>query len=374
MLSGLDYSVLTADVLGVMLILTMYFSNRQRVKTDKDMSIIRNMMFICFFACVSDSVVYYFEGIPGIPMHIIMLICGSWLFLSNVLIGSAWVKFLTLHLNIPFSGTRKKVYFVLKTFGFLLLFINLFKPFVFTVEGNVYDRGNGYWIFLGIAIVFIVDSLVLYYRCRNKVGILKFFPVSIFLLPVIAGISIQVPFYEMSIIWPSVAIGLAGVLTALKNEVIYTDKLTGLYNRAYLEFLEERGDLRKNANLSGIMIDLNEFKEINDSYGHSVGDEALCIAGDIFNEAFGEYGVVMRYAGDEFVILLNTKDTNLIESLIDKANRCFEDYNATGKKPYRLSAAMGYAVADFSRESMDEFLNSIDSEMYKNKIAYNKTR
>ena len=94
-------------------------------------------------------------------------------------------------------------------------------------------------------------------------------------------------------------------MTALKNEIIFTDCLTGLYNREYLEFLHKRACNKKDCWVSGIMIDLNGFKQINDNYGHAEGDLALCIVADLLLKSFSEYGVVTRYAGDEFVIMLN---------------------------------------------------------------------
>lgn len=365
-----SFSVLTASVLGIMLVLTMYFSNRQRIGHDKDMRTISNMLLITLGACIADPIVYYIAGLPGLGAKVIIYINGSWLFLANVCLGYSWVKFLTDHLHISFSGTRRKVHRAFMVVALVCLVINIFVPFVFSAPNNVYQREAAYGIFLAIALVYIIDSLVLYFRCRNKVGILKFFPVQIFLIPVMAGIVIQVLFYEMSVIWPSVAVALAGVMTALKNEVIYTDRLTGLYNRSYLDYIRQEIADRKETSLSGIMIDLNDFKQINDDYGHSVGDEALIEAAGIFNDAFSEYGVVTRYAGDELVALLNTTDEALVESLIAKANAAMDKRNAANTKVYRLSAAMGYAVFDFRDQSMDDFLKRIDQEMYRKKVDY----
>ena len=70
---------------------------------------------------------------------------------------------------------------------------------------------------------------------------------------------------------------VAGVLTALKNEIIFLDGLTGLHNRMYLEFLQKQAYKKKNVWVSGIMIDLNGFKQINDLYGHSEGDAASTV-------------------------------------------------------------------------------------------------
>lgn len=159
-------------------------------------------------------------------------------------------------------------------------------------------------------------------------------------------------------------------MTALKNEIIFTDCLTGLYNRVYLEFLHKRACNKKDCWVSGIMIDLNGFKQINDNYGHAEGDLALCIVADLLLKSFSEYGVVTRYAGDEFVIMLNTTDDQLIQKIIKSAKKNFVTENEKNDKPYQLFASMGYAITNLSNETIDDFMNRIDEQMYQDKMKY----
>lgn len=183
---------------------------------------------------------------------------------------------------------------------------------------------------------------------------------------------VQALFVEIAITWTSIAVAIAGIMTALKNETIFLDYLTGLYNRVYLEFLQKQvyKKKEKNALLSGIMIDLNGFKQINDTYGHAEGDAALLTAANILRSSFSEYGVVTRCAGDEFVVMLNTTDEQLVQSLIEQAKRNFEKENETNGKPYQLSASMGHATADLRVETIADFMNRVDRQMYRDKLAY----
>lgn len=215
-----------------------------------------------------------------------------------------------------------------------------------------------------------MDSLYLYGRCRKKVGTLKLFPVRVFLVPIIFGLVVQALFVEIAITWTSIAIAIAGIMTALKNEIIFVDRLTGLYNRVYLEFLQKQACKKKGVWVSGIMIDLNGFKQINDNYGHSEGDAALIIVADLLRKSFSEYGVVTRYAGDEFVVMLNTTDEQFIPELIERAKKNFQEENQTNDKSYQLSASMGYAVSNLGVETMDDFMNRIDKQMYQDKLVY----
>lgn len=367
---NLSFSVLTADIISILLIGTLYLANRQKAEYDRDMRLLQQMMVTIGIANISDCCVYYLAGSSNIVIKVLVFLSGSGLFLGNVMIGYLWAKFIMVHMNIPFSDIRRNIYRTIGLISIVLLVINIFYPLVFSVSDGRYQRGFAYIIFLIFAAFYILDSLYLYVKRIKKNGSLKLFPVHIFLIPVILGVVIQAFFVEIAITWTSIAISVAGIMTALKNEIIFTDCLTGLYNREYLEFLHKRACNKKDCWVSGIMIDLNGFKQINDNYGHAEGDLALCIVADLLLKSFSEYGVVTRYAGDEFVIMLNTTDDQLIQKIIKSAKKNFVTENEKNDKLYQLSASMGYAITNLSNETIDDFMNRIDEQMYQDKMKY----
>lgn len=108
----------------------------------------------------------------------------------------------------------------------------------------------------------------------------------------------------------------------LKKQAV-TDELTGLLNRkGYYEVIEKmfRNYFDRNEKLSCtfMYIDLDHFKYYNDTFGHHVGDAILKRFADIFTEACGDDGYVIRFGGDEFVILINTTDMNIINKISEK--------------------------------------------------------
>lgn len=367
---NLSFSVLTANIISILLIGTLYLANRQKAEYDRDMRFLQQMMVTIGIANISDCCVYYLAGSSNIVIKVLVFLSGSGLFLGNVMIGYLWAKFIMVHMNIPFSDIRRNIYRTIGLISIVLLVINIFYPLVFSVSDGRYQRGFAYIIFLLFAAFYILDSLYLYVKRVKKNGSLKLFPVHIFLIPVILGVVIQAFFVEIAITWTSIAISVAGIMTALKNEIIFTDCLTGLYNREYLEFLHKRACNKKDFWVSGIMIDLNGFKQINDNYGHAEGDLALCIVADLLLKSFSEYGVVTRYAGDEFVIMLNTTDDQLIQKIIKSAKKNFVTENEKNDKLYQLSASMGYAITNLSNETIDDFMNRIDEQMYQDKMKY----
>lgn len=367
---NLSFSVLTANIISILLIGTLYLANRQKAEYDRDMRLLQQMMVTIGIANISDCCVYYLAGSSNIVIKVLVFLSGSGLFLGNVMIGYLWAKFIMVHMNIPFSDIRRNIYRTIGLISIVLLVINIFYPLVFSVSDGRYQRGFAYIIFLIFAAFYILDSLYLYVKRVKKNGSLKLFPVHIFLIPVILGVVIQTFFVEIAITWTSIAISVAGIMTALKNEIIFTDCLTGLYNREYLKFLHKRACNKKDCWVSGIMIDLNGFKQINDNYGHAEGDLALCIVADLLLKSFSEYGVVTRYAGDEFVIMLNTTDDQLIQKIIKSAKKNFVTENEKNDKLYQLSASMGYAITNLSNETIDDFMNRIDEQMYQDKMKY----
>ena len=192
------------------------------------------------------------------------------------------------------------------------------------------------------------------------------------MFPVAVGGSIQVLFPTAPVFWASVCVGIAGTVASLQNEDIYRDRLTGIYNRAFLEYISTQKLSTADSKLTGIMIDLNGFKSINDNFGHNVGDQALVNAAHIIRDSVGDIGLATRYAGDEFVVLLNTLDDSVVKGTMNEMRNRFQSFSLSGSHPYRLSASMGQFQMIPGKQSVEEFIADIDRAMYEDKRRYYK--
>lgn len=159
---NLSFSVLTADIVSILLLVTLNLANKQKAEYTRDMQLIQQMMVIIGIANISDSCVYYFAGSSNIVIKVLVFLSGSWLFLGNVMFGYTWAKFLMTHMNIPFSDIRRKLYQIIGLISIVLLVLNIFYPLVFFVSDGSYKRGHAYFIFLIFACFYIVDSMYLY--------------------------------------------------------------------------------------------------------------------------------------------------------------------------------------------------------------------
>jgi len=158
-------------------------------------------------------------------------------------------------------------------------------------------------------------------------------------------------------------------------ELSIKDPLTKLYNRNYLEDYATKAYSRVKRHhnkLILIFIDLDNFKQVNDTFGHEAGDEVLKKVSDIFREIFRQYDIIVRYGGDEFIILIEDVkyDKNSIKNLLDKMVERIEE----NLKKFNISASYGIAIAPIEAHSFKELIYLADEKMYKQKIARKKAR
>ncbi len=151
----------------------------------------------------------------------------------------------------------------------------------------------------------------------------------------------------------------------------YHDALTGLYNRkAFIELLENeiKYAQRYDSGLALLFFDLNRFKQVNDTFGHEIGDRLLKAVGDRVKAAVRESDIVFRLGGDEFTIILKTPE----EIQPDVVVRRILDNLA---RPYRfdpvlvefMSASIGIAVFPRDGATADELIKNADTAMYEAK-------
>jgi len=156
------------------------------------------------------------------------------------------------------------------------------------------------------------------------------------------------------------------------EEMAATDPLTGLYNRRHFaRVLEQMYDesRRYGNDLAIMMIDLDAYKQLNDSLGHQVGDQILVLVGKILQESMRKADVAARYGGDEFVLLLPQCDSNEAQRL---AVRIREQYRiqtmALLQRDKGMSMSMGIAsISSNQAISGDELVTRADAALYVSK-------
>ncbi|MCC6446827.1 MAG: diguanylate cyclase [Armatimonadetes bacterium] len=158
------------------------------------------------------------------------------------------------------------------------------------------------------------------------------------------------------------------------RESALTDPLTGLHNhRGLLLFLEQELDRarRRRHDLSILSLDLDNFKPINDTFGHMEGDRVLADLGRLFKSQARAYDMVCRYAGDEFVLILPETDSGeafaLAERIQQAVSGCIPEL--TGSVPCDIRVGVSIGIASYPKDglTLHDLLAQADARMYENK-------
>ncbi len=363
-------AIAVSDFTGFLLLVGLLYSShiRRADSEHSEFKIYTISAILTMIACVVDFLVFYADGRPGLSMRIIQMVGNTYCFVANPIFVSSWCLYEDIKLYHSMKRV-KKIY----TYAFIpaiiliaIAVLNNLIPLIYYIDDqNIYHRLPLSYVYYLIDTCYIIFSIINLKIYENKFGKVRFFPIFLMVGPIALGCALQAMFYGTSLIWISMAVGLTAIYMAVQNEFSYLDTLTGLYNRAYLDYQLEK--LPRGGTIGGIMIDVDHFKKINDSYGHSVGDEALIDVARVISFAKTDKAIATRFAGDEFIILLpnatEKEITNMIKAIRDEVDM----FNETEQRQYRLSLSMGYSIYDRDKTSIDEFLRHMDDNMYEEK-------
>jgi len=146
-----------------------------------------------------------------------------------------------------------------------------------------------------------------------------------------------------------------------------TDQLTNVYNRRYLMkvLLEKKSNLLSYfSHYTVIMVDINNFKSVNDVYGHLIGDEVLKALGQLLNDSCRKYDICGRYGGDEFMVIL--PETEIAEALAF-CERIKEKFLQISKKYPKVDFSIAHGIANSKEKTVKEIINLADAQLYNRK-------
>jgi diguanylate cyclase (GGDEF)-like protein len=242
-----------------------------------------------------------------------------------------------------------------------------FDFFFYVSETNHFEHGRFYAIRLIISyasILFIISNLIISYKyfIRSQITMMI-----LFCALNVSGGTIDIVIKNSSLMWPC----FCGALLYVYFFVIQTDtrldSLTGIGNRAaFNDFIINLSRQTTKHSYLIAMIDMNDFKAINDSYGHATGDQALIEMAQIIKNCIRSSDFTARYGGDEFIIAIRA-DYDM-SRLMERIEESIAQRNKKRDLPYRLSISYGFdCFTTHSEQNIDEFLKHIDRLMYEHK-------
>ncbi|PKK97397.1 MAG: hypothetical protein CVV58_01505 [Tenericutes bacterium HGW-Tenericutes-3] len=362
------------NIISLMMLVTLYFSlrnqtNRHELINRLFITLILLTITIIFF----DSFQIAFDGSATVLGGIILKVATFIYFLMHPIIPMAWLIYLDYHI----FKNAKRIYRIIMIFSpifiahSLLVILSINGNYIYYIDGaNNYSRGNLLWITSALLYGIIVVSAIVVIHNRSKIAKNELLPLILFSLPPAFGGVLQLAEPGLTIIWPSVGISLLIVYIYIQSKLVTTDYLTGLFNRREydnkLSMLKQQKP--KNLKMSGMVVDIDDFKAINDTYGHNIGDEALVNLGKILKSCVRKDDFVARLGGDEFTVVIMNQDKKALLDIISRVKFNLDIFNATGDHDYEINVSIGFDIYNPDiHGTIDKFFIHLDKKMYEMK-------
>lgn len=313
-----------------------------------------------------------FNGTSYNFSQIILIISHSLYFFSESLIGYFYTNYILKRINLQEKRKYKFILYIPLILSIFFLIINFFQKTLFTISiDNLYSPSKYLYLYNlinAVYVLIIITNLISYYFYnKNSKSEIK----SLILFTLLPVVSAGIQNYNYGIILGQVGFTLSELLIYFNNqkkEANY-DELTGVYNRR--AFNKRANKIYySNKSMFLMLMDADDFKIINDKYGHLEGDQALIQIAYILNSAINNthknYSLA-RYGGDEFVIVGNIQNKDEVAQLINQIEEEEKKYNKETNNKYNIKLSIGYALQNDNHTSVEDLIKEADALMYAKK-------
>lgn len=290
-------------------------------------------------------------------------------FLLNGLVPLLWFKYMYIFYDTSPKKSISQITAIPYLLYLILIFINCFTDILFSINSNnQYQREDGFWLIVILNMTYILASVVVIILAitRNRGFRSEGKHILLGMLLVALGIVLQLYFWEDSFILLTFLLFMLIVFLRFQNLEMLVDPLTGLGNRRRMQLYIDKFSRKRKGEFSAIVFDIDDFKDINDLYGHIYGDRVLIVISKILEKSAGNKKITcIRYGGDEFIVITPKEEVN---EFIAKFKKLLSEFNDHKEFPSKIDVSIG--VSEFTVNSeinMEYIINTADKLMYEKK-------
>lgn len=357
-------------VLLFIILMDMRSDSKKMKYEDKLFSLI---LYSTGLVMITDVLMIALNGRTGYLMREVHIVMATLHFILSSIPYMTWSIYVDAYIHKNARRTKKRIpiFIIPAAISILLSVLSPFNQGIFFInENNIYQRGDLFLLNLAIYFTYFIATYIQMFKNRNDISKKDYYTLLFFgVIPVILGL-LQFVYSSKSFVWLGVSLSILLIYFNIQNSKINEDYLTGLYNRRQLDkYLNSSiRKLDKEELLFMIMIDIDDFKEINDTYGHLEGDQALKHTAELFVNTFRADDFIARYAGDEFIIIAKLSHENSEKMLIRRLRKKFDKFNKINIVPYDINLSLGYDIYNPELAmNADEFVMHVDNLMYQDK-------
>lgn len=328
--------------------------------------------------CVSDALAWFTEGksFPGVIP--IMQISNIIYYISMTACGYLWLTYVNFRLrDIGFDHKKSMLLTSVPLIVMAALLIsNPLTHLIFSIDSNaMYSRGVGvfiHWI-ISYAYLFVTTIMVLARLAKSKSRVEKstLWPLVLFIIPPLAAAVLQTFFYGTTLTQCGTTVSILIIALTQMTDEVSKDSLTGLNNRRALDDYITEQISKENNNLTLLMCDIDNFKSINDTKGHAIGDLVLKRMSEALKTVCADRTkpyFLCRFGGDEFVICGPQMSEDEALLLISELKAAIRNINEEKNDNNSFSISVGHASGIcHSAEDVEKLLTAADEIMYVDK-------
>ena len=355
-------------ILMLITVLAIYIGDR---KNAADSIHFRIMILDILVYCIVDIIAALCKSMSFTGVRTVLYVSNSIYIAMPIFLVLRWESYAQLRME-QWGYKKTKVGSFVKLILYVVAIVILSTPFTnfaFSLDANnLYHRETGAYFAPFTTWLYVVYVSIKTQRLKKKVDSLSGLNIAnaivMFSVPSILASIIQLFFYGSTVAQVGFTASAWMIFLVNQTNQISRDELTGLNNRRecdkYLYSLENSKD-----EVLLCMMDVRKFKQINDTYGHVIGDEALqsvaFILKNVCQKVQGNL-FVARYGGDEFIIVAREPNEDIQKRLAEELEKELILFKEKGKQ-YSLRINYGFARGKYSKK----LLHVADQEMYKNK-------
>ena len=370
----IEANIICIIVFVILLIHNHFNLDRQEKQVKYDHVLIAFILYFladCFWAAITADY---------IPKTRISVVVNT--FLIYLLMGATiycWLNYVMAFVQVPHRNRPINRFAVI--FPFLVSTVVLLLQYVFfpqTLINEAQDTLPGFSAYL-IVVPDIYMIAVLFYTIRrakveeNPLEKRKYIFIGLFPLVVMTGGLIETLFFPHLPIYCFTCLILMLVFYIQAIEVrVSMDPLTNLNNRGQLmRYISQKSNLHQEGRQTFVvMMDIDDFKAINDTYGHAEGDKALVTVANSLKKAINRCGLpsfLGRYGGDEFILIIHPEIREEIDQLVRVIREEIRLECVNNGIPYILFVSAGYDELKGDQDSVQNCIQRADEKLYQDK-------
>lgn len=366
---------LEVNIICIVILLMIIEKIHDENKTLRTFNTYKKLLISITLFSVFDLMTGVFKGTMFPISKIILLISNTLYFFFGILNAYYFNEYLGIRTGF-IKDNKRKIIRILPVIivSFLLILNLLFKNLFYLDAHNLYHRGGMLYLYYIILYSYFISVIInLFFTWKTeKISHQELKRLMIFALIPVLSLIVQIFNYGITLIGVGFTISVLMIFLDGEKNNSTIDELTRVNNRKAFNIFSNKLFNDKNNGMFLMLMDANDFKKINDDYGHLVGDKALIDIANMLKTAIKntkkDY-FLARLGGDEFIIIGNCDNETTIKELITNI-KTEETRVNSNHNPYRISMSIGYAIKNDNHHALADLIMDADTKMYLNKKEF----